>query len=81
MDLWQGPNLRSINLNLPQETRAVLLHCLRLNKLVLPLTTVARRPLSACGRVRITADHGTIYHHTPAVLFRDRPDTDIECAT
>lgn len=79
MDLGRGPNLQGINLNLPQETKAVLLHCLKLNMLVLPLTTVARRPLPACGGVGITADHGTIYHHTPAVLFRERPDTDIEC--
>jgi len=81
MDLWQDPNLQGINLNLPQETRAVLLHRLELNTLALPLTTVARRPLPAGGGVGIAADRGPIYHHTPAVLFRERPDTDIECAT
>lgn len=80
---WCGPvvgrglNLQGINLNLNQETQTALLHRIKLNTLVLPLTTVARRPLPACGGVGITADHDTIYHHTPAVLFRERPDTDI----
>lgn len=79
MDLWWGSNLQGINLNLPQETKAVLLPGIKLNTLVLPLTTVARRPLPACGGEGITADHGTIYHHTPAVLFRERPDTHWLC--
>lgn len=49
VDLWGSPNLQGINLNLHQETKAVLLHWMKLNMPVLPLTTVARRHLPACG--------------------------------
>lgn len=46
--------------------------------LVLPVTTVARRPLSACRGVGSIADHGSVYHHTPVVLLRERPDAHAE---
>lgn len=50
-------------------------HRIKLNTLVLPITTVARRPLPACGGAENIVDHGSIYHRTPAVLLREGPDT------
>jgi hypothetical protein len=46
--------------------------------LVLPITTVARRPLPACGAVGSSADHGAFIIIHQQSCLRERPDTGTE---